>query len=85
LFQFQNRREQVAMFFDALQNVAGFKGQQFCIFSFEGRGNFFPSDWRGNRRMLFRAQRINANGRFVSVVLAPVHKNFSAAQIFLHF
>ena len=34
--------------------------------------------------MIFRAQRINADRRFVRIVLAPIHEHFATAQIFLH-
>ena len=82
LFQLEDGREKIAVFFYAIQNVGGLECQEFGILLFQSDAHFIPCHRGGNRGPLFGAQRVNGDGGFMAVILTPINKHFSAAQTF---
>src|SRR6266702_1491014 len=58
--------------------------QETGVFLLQRLLDFFPRHWRRYRRPLARAQRINADGCLVLVVLAPIDENLAGADRLLH-
>jgi ABC-type uncharacterized transport system permease subunit len=84
LLEFLDRREEVAVFFDAGEGFVGAEFQEIRFFLFQASLDFVPADWSGNGRLLLGAKRINADGGFMFVVLAPIDEHFSFAGRFRH-
>src|SRR5438270_8160533 len=68
LFHFQDRREDVAALFQTLQGIAGLEIERLALFFL----HLPPFDRHRDKWVIvFRAERINADGRFMVGILAP--------------
>ena len=77
LFEFLDRGEQVARFFNAGDNFVGAEFQQIDFLLFQTVGDFVPGNRCGNGWLFPGTKRINADRCFVFVVLTPIDEHFS--------
>src|SRR5690349_18085188 len=84
LLQRLHRREEVAFFADAFQDLRSGEDQFFRMAGLGRAFDFLPGQRGGDRRRALRAQRISRHGRLVLGVLAPIHQDLSLSQFFAH-
>ncbi len=76
--------EEVAVFFDAGEEVGGFEVEEVGVFLFEGFFDFGPGDGGADGGVFACAEGVDADGGFVIVVLGPVHEDAAGAFGFEH-
>src|ERR1700682_5229369 len=84
LLQLEDRLAQVAHLLEPGNNLRGFEHQQARVLFLESAFHLLPRHRSRNRGVFACPQRVNGNGCFVLVVLAPVDKDLTGADVLLH-